>query len=226
MIWLCNSKWCLMEKKNSCPISNTRIWKCYSNKNNITLLGGEPLCIWYAGSVCKAEWYKSKINLNFSSSFTNTSGLLYGLQMWQQCLFSVRQLLNQYTICCAKLLIPSEMTWMLRHLVLFFFFSSTAPPTVRIIHSGHACNVEEERHTERVYTIREGETLELTCLVTGHPRPQVRNSSFGLPLTDRVDKNSDTRESWDKMLIWCLCFLPVCFFCPHSPSAACLLILH
>ncbi|CAB1432543.1 unnamed protein product [Pleuronectes platessa] len=45
------------------------------------------------------------------------------------------------------------------------------PPTVRIIHSGHACNVEEERHTERVYTIREGETLELTCLVTGHPRP-------------------------------------------------------
>ncbi|CAF89299.1 unnamed protein product, partial [Tetraodon nigroviridis] len=49
-----------------------------------------------------------------------------------------------------------------------------APPTVRIIHSGHACNVEEERYTERVYTIREGETLELTCLVTGHPRPQVR----------------------------------------------------
>ncbi|KAM6953905.1 LOW QUALITY PROTEIN: MAM domain-containing glycosylphosphatidylinositol anchor protein 2 [Aplochiton taeniatus] len=49
-----------------------------------------------------------------------------------------------------------------------------APPTVRIVHSGHACNVEEERHTERVYTIREGETLELTCLVTGHPRPQIR----------------------------------------------------
>ncbi|CAL8314178.1 unnamed protein product [Boreogadus saida] len=48
----------------------------------------------------------------------------------------------------------------------------SAPPTVRIVHSGHACNVEEERHTERVYTIREGETLELTCLVTGHPRPQ------------------------------------------------------
>ncbi|KAK3516243.1 hypothetical protein QTP70_006390 [Hemibagrus guttatus] len=47
-----------------------------------------------------------------------------------------------------------------------------APPTVRIVHSGHACNVEEERYTERVYTIREGETLELTCLVTGHPRPQ------------------------------------------------------
>ncbi|KAI4885430.1 hypothetical protein NFI96_018059, partial [Prochilodus magdalenae] len=50
----------------------------------------------------------------------------------------------------------------------------STPPTVRIVHSGHACNVEEERYTERVYTIREGETLELTCLVTGHPRPQMR----------------------------------------------------
>ncbi|XP_042244412.1 MAM domain-containing glycosylphosphatidylinositol anchor protein 2 [Thunnus maccoyii] len=49
-----------------------------------------------------------------------------------------------------------------------------APPTVRIVHSGQACNVEEERHSERVYTIREGETLELQCLVTGHPRPQIR----------------------------------------------------
>ncbi|NWR04642.1 MDGA2 protein, partial [Paradoxornis webbianus] len=47
-----------------------------------------------------------------------------------------------------------------------------APPTVRIVHSGLACNIEEERYSERVYTIREGETLELTCLVTGHPRPQ------------------------------------------------------
>lgn len=61
-------------------------------------------------------------------------------------------------------------------LTWFVTFFSTAPPTVRIIHSGHACNVEEERHTERVYTIREGETLELTCLVTGHPRPQVKEA--------------------------------------------------
>lgn len=53
----------------------------------------------------------------------------------------------------------------------------TAPPTVRIIHSGLACNIEEERYSERVYTIREGETLELTCLVTGHPRPQVSKKS-------------------------------------------------
>ncbi|XP_056282111.1 MAM domain-containing glycosylphosphatidylinositol anchor protein 2 [Pseudoliparis swirei] len=49
-----------------------------------------------------------------------------------------------------------------------------APPTVRFVHSGHTCNVEEERYSEKVYTIREGETLELQCLVTGHPHPQVR----------------------------------------------------
>ncbi|KAL8168598.1 UNVERIFIED_CONTAM: hypothetical protein K2H54_005825, partial [Gekko kuhli] len=58
------------------------------------------------------------------------------------------------------------------------------PPTVRIIHSGLACNIEEERYSERVYTIREGETLELTCLVTGHPRPQNSLQSvdaFGIP---------------------------------------------
>lgn len=85
-------------------------------------------------------------------------------------LFEARQAFNQYAFHRFKLLIPSEITGMLTQLCAF---SSTAPPTVRIIHSGHACNVEEERHTERVYTIREGETLELTCLVTGHPRPQV-----------------------------------------------------
>lgn len=137
--------------------------------------------------------------------------------MWPQCLFSVRQPLNQYTICCAKLLIHLEMARMLTH---FVFFPSAAPPSVRIIHSGHACNVEEERHTERVYTIREGETLELTCLVTGHPRPQVRDSvPFRLPLTDSTNKNSYTRESWDGMLI-SHSLLPVCFSFPRSPSAA------
>uniref|UniRef100_A0AAV2K7I0 Uncharacterized protein n=1 Tax=Knipowitschia caucasica TaxID=637954 RepID=A0AAV2K7I0_KNICA len=63
------------------------------------------------------------------------------------------------------------------------------PPSVRIIHSGHACNVDEERHTERVYTIREGETLELTCLVTGHPRPQTYSTDCLLSrhsITDRA----------------------------------------
>lgn len=33
--------------------------------------------------------------------------------------------------------------------------------------------VKEDNISERVYTIREGDTLVLQCLVTGHPRPQV-----------------------------------------------------
>uniref|UniRef100_A0A3Q4HYY5 MAM domain containing glycosylphosphatidylinositol anchor 2a n=2 Tax=Neolamprologus brichardi TaxID=32507 RepID=A0A3Q4HYY5_NEOBR len=60
-----------------------------------------------------------------------------------------------------------------------------APPTVRIVHSGQACNVEEERYSERVYTIKEGETLELQCLVTGHPRPQIRWTKTAGGASDR-----------------------------------------
>ncbi|TNM95100.1 hypothetical protein fugu_017859 [Takifugu bimaculatus] len=70
-----------------------------------------------------------------------------------------------------------------------------APPTVRIIHSGHACNVEEERYTERVYTIREGETLELTCLVTGHPRPQIRWTKTAGSVSDRFQDSSVFNET-------------------------------
>ncbi|KAI3364445.1 hypothetical protein L3Q82_011235, partial [Scortum barcoo] len=69
------------------------------------------------------------------------------------------------------------------------------PPTVRIIHSGHACNVEEERHTERVYTIREGETLELSCLVTGHPRPQIRWTKTAGSVSDRFQDSSVFNET-------------------------------
>ncbi|TSK58172.1 MAM domain-containing glycosylphosphatidylinositol anchor protein 2 [Bagarius yarrelli] len=70
-----------------------------------------------------------------------------------------------------------------------------APPTVRIVHSGHACNVEEERYTERVYTIREGETLELTCLVTGHPRPQIRWTKTAGSVSDRFQDSSVFNET-------------------------------
>uniref|UniRef100_A0A3Q2NUY6 MAM domain containing glycosylphosphatidylinositol anchor 2 n=1 Tax=Fundulus heteroclitus TaxID=8078 RepID=A0A3Q2NUY6_FUNHE len=71
-----------------------------------------------------------------------------------------------------------------------YLIGMQSPPTVRIIHSGHACNVEEERHTERVYTIREGETLELTCLVTGHPRPQIRWTKTAGSVSDRFQDSS------------------------------------
>ncbi|XP_030641372.1 LOW QUALITY PROTEIN: MAM domain-containing glycosylphosphatidylinositol anchor protein 2-like [Chanos chanos] len=70
-----------------------------------------------------------------------------------------------------------------------------APPTVRIIHSGHACNIEEERYTERVYTIREGETLELACLVTGHPRPQIRWTKTAGSASDRFQDSSVFNET-------------------------------
>ncbi|KAG1941788.1 MAM domain-containing glycosylphosphatidylinositol anchor protein [Pimephales promelas] len=70
-----------------------------------------------------------------------------------------------------------------------------APPTVRIVHSGHACNVEEERYSERVYTIREGETLELSCLVTGHPRPQIRWTKTAGSVSDRFQDSSVFNET-------------------------------
>lgn len=69
-------------------------------------------------------------------------------------------------------------------LTCFLSLGLAAPPTVRIVHSGLACNIEEERYSERVYTIREGETLELTCLVTGHPRPQVSPRHRSLPVPE------------------------------------------
>ncbi|XP_053093434.1 MAM domain-containing glycosylphosphatidylinositol anchor protein 2 isoform X6 [Pangasianodon hypophthalmus] len=70
-----------------------------------------------------------------------------------------------------------------------------APPTVRIIHSGQACNVEEERYTERVYTIREGETLELACIVSGHPRPQIRWTKTAGSASDRFHESSVFNET-------------------------------
>lgn len=89
--------------------------------------------------------------------------------MWQGFYFPPWQLSAVWLVDDATSNDPANWT-----ISLFHFFPNAAPPNVRIIHSGHACNIEEERYTERVYTIREGETLELTCLVSGHPRPQVR----------------------------------------------------
>uniref|UniRef100_A0A665U9V3 MAM domain-containing glycosylphosphatidylinositol anchor protein 2-like n=1 Tax=Echeneis naucrates TaxID=173247 RepID=A0A665U9V3_ECHNA len=72
---------------------------------------------------------------------------------------------------------------------------STAPPTVRIVHSGQACNVEEERYSERVSTIREGDTLELQCLVTGHPHPQIRWTKTAGGASDRQGDSSLRNET-------------------------------
>uniref|UniRef100_A0A673MWH0 MAM domain-containing glycosylphosphatidylinositol anchor protein 2-like n=1 Tax=Sinocyclocheilus rhinocerous TaxID=307959 RepID=A0A673MWH0_9TELE len=78
---------------------------------------------------------------------------------------------------------------------VLYHILTKAPPNVRIIHSGHACNIEEERYTERVYTIREGETLKLTCLVSGHPRPQIRWTKTAGSATDRIQDSSVFNET-------------------------------
>uniref|UniRef100_A0A3Q4I9Z6 MAM domain containing glycosylphosphatidylinositol anchor 2a n=1 Tax=Neolamprologus brichardi TaxID=32507 RepID=A0A3Q4I9Z6_NEOBR len=79
-----------------------------------------------------------------------------------------------------------QHVWLLQcHHVDRVIMTGGAPPTVRIVHSGQACNVEEERYSERVYTIKEGETLELQCLVTGHPRPQIRWTKTAGGASDR-----------------------------------------
>lgn len=73
----------------------------------------------------QSECYKSKICVSsfFHSSCTNASDLSCAARTWPQRLFSVRQPFNQCTICCAKLLIPSETT---RMLTLCFFLCSAS----------------------------------------------------------------------------------------------------
>lgn len=56
---------------------------------------------------------------------------------------------------------------------------SAAPAQAQIVHAGQACVVKEDNISERVYTIRESDTLVLQCLVTGHPRPQVSWALLG-----------------------------------------------
>ncbi|CAF92760.1 unnamed protein product, partial [Tetraodon nigroviridis] len=52
-----------------------------------------------------------------------------------------------------------------------------APANAQIVHSGAACNVNDDNIRERIYTIKEGDTLVLQCIVKGHPRPQVSSQS-------------------------------------------------
>ncbi|XP_062248978.1 MAM domain-containing glycosylphosphatidylinositol anchor protein 1-like [Platichthys flesus] len=49
-----------------------------------------------------------------------------------------------------------------------------APANAQIVHSGAACNVKDDNISERIYTIKENDTLVLQCLVKGHPRPEIR----------------------------------------------------
>ncbi|KAK1791024.1 hypothetical protein P4O66_002075 [Electrophorus voltai] len=71
-----------------------------------------------------------------------------------------------------------------------------APANAQIVHSGQACVVKEDNISEGIYTIREGDTLRLQCLVKGHPRPQtlllcashssLQGAPLGMPVTFTV----------------------------------------
>ncbi|KAE8600239.1 hypothetical protein XENTR_v10013144 [Xenopus tropicalis] len=70
-----------------------------------------------------------------------------------------------------------------------------APPQAQIIHAGQACVVKEDNISERVYTIREGDILVLQCLVTGHPRPQVRWTKTAGSASDKFQETSIYNET-------------------------------
>ncbi|KAJ6666812.1 hypothetical protein lerEdw1_018814 [Lerista edwardsae] len=71
----------------------------------------------------------------------------------------------------------------------------SAPAQAQIIHAGQACVVKEDNISERVYTIREGDTLVLQCLVTGHPRPQVRWTKTAGSASDKFQETSVFNET-------------------------------
>ncbi|EPQ12395.1 MAM domain-containing glycosylphosphatidylinositol anchor protein 1 [Myotis brandtii] len=73
--------------------------------------------------------------------------------------------------------------------------SLSAPAQAQIVHAGQACVVKEDNISERVYTIREGDTLVLQCLVTGHPRPQVRWTKTAGSASDKFQETSVFNET-------------------------------
>ncbi|XP_033072930.1 MAM domain-containing glycosylphosphatidylinositol anchor protein 1 isoform X6 [Trachypithecus francoisi] len=70
-----------------------------------------------------------------------------------------------------------------------------APAQAQIVHAGQACVVKEDNISERVYTIQEGDTLMLQCLVTGHPRPQVRWTKTAGSASDKFQETSVFNET-------------------------------
>ncbi|XP_019909389.2 MAM domain-containing glycosylphosphatidylinositol anchor protein 1 isoform X2 [Esox lucius] len=70
-----------------------------------------------------------------------------------------------------------------------------APANAQIAHSGQACVVKEDNISERIYTIREGDRLELQCLVKGHPRPQVRWTKTAGSASDKFQETSIYNET-------------------------------
>uniref|UniRef100_A0A087Y9U7 MAM domain containing glycosylphosphatidylinositol anchor 1 n=1 Tax=Poecilia formosa TaxID=48698 RepID=A0A087Y9U7_POEFO len=65
----------------------------------------------------------------------------------------------------------------------------------QIVHSGAACNVKDDNISERIYTIKEGDTLVLQCIVKGHPRPQVRWTKTAGSASDKFQETSIYNET-------------------------------
>uniref|UniRef100_A0A669ELE5 MAM domain containing glycosylphosphatidylinositol anchor 1 n=1 Tax=Oreochromis niloticus TaxID=8128 RepID=A0A669ELE5_ORENI len=70
-----------------------------------------------------------------------------------------------------------------------------APANAQIVHSGAACNVKDDNMSERIYTIKEGDTLVLQCIVKGHPRPQVRWTKTAGSASDKFQETSIYNET-------------------------------
>ncbi|KAF6731182.1 MAM domain-containing glycosylphosphatidylinositol anchor protein 1, partial [Oryzias melastigma] len=69
------------------------------------------------------------------------------------------------------------------------------PANAQIVHSGAACNVKDESINERIYTIKEGDTMVLQCIVKGHPRPQVRWTKTAGSASDKFQETSIYNET-------------------------------
>ncbi|KAI1895183.1 hypothetical protein AGOR_G00103670 [Albula goreensis] len=100
--------------------------------------------------------------------------------------------LREYVFYCCVLLQPFPVPFL-----IWVLCSSvpTAPANAQIVHSGQACVVKEDNISERIYTIREGDTLVLQCLVKGHPRPQVRWTKTAGSASEKFQETSIFNET-------------------------------
>uniref|UniRef100_A0A8C1UFW2 MAM domain containing glycosylphosphatidylinositol anchor 1 n=1 Tax=Cyprinus carpio TaxID=7962 RepID=A0A8C1UFW2_CYPCA len=91
-----------------------------------------------------------------------------------------------------------ELFWILLFSVFLRYVQTQgvyAPANTQIVHSGQTCVVKEDNISERIYTIREGDTLVLQCLVKGHPRPQVRWTKTAGSASDKFQETSIFNET-------------------------------
>lgn len=91
-----------------------------------------------------------------------------------------------------------ELCWILFFSSLYGFVRGQgvyAPANAQIVHSGAACNFKDDNISERIYTIKEGDTLVLQCIVKGHPRPQVRWTKTAGSASDKFQETSIYNES-------------------------------